>query len=945
MHSRLKLYVLTLILAFTGTKAFAQVSVTGSVSDRVGEILPGATIKVLSSDSVFVTGISSDMEGKFRLNLAPDKKYILVFSYLSYRDKYRTIDLSATPLHLGKISLKEDVQTLSEVEVKTLQQRGEQREDTTAFHAGAFKTNPDANAEDLIKKMPGVTSDDGGVKVNGEEVQRVLVDGKPFFGDDPNAALKNLPADIIDKVEIFDRMSDQAQFSGFDDGNQQKTINIVTKKGKNTGHFGRVYGGYGADEEGTPRYNAGAAMNSFNGARRLTLLLLSNNINQQNFSSSDISSAMGSSGQSAGRGRRGNQSASGLLSAPQNGNTTTQSAGLNYSDNWGKKIAVSGSYFFNHTDNSIISNLTQSYFTQDDLLYKETNDNSKQNQNHRVNFRFEYTIDSANKLTIVPSLTIQRTNGRNLMNGTTSHLDNIFLNRANTNAQNTNNAYDFNNSILYQHKFKKTGRTISLDVRTALSERNNAGSYYSLFSDTTETLLDQEYNTYSYNKKISTSLSYTEPLNKNSQILVNYTPSFTEGKSDRSTNDFNPVESSYNDFNSNLSNKYTNVYETQRGGLGYRYQKDKLNLNLGADVQQSTLTGDQTFPVPVNLSQSFQNILPNARLNYKFSKTKNLRIVYRTGTDIPTISQLQNVLDISNPLQVKSGNDQLKQSFEQNLMFRFGGFNPATSKNTMLFMRANYTNNYISNATYILRSDSIIQGIPVAAGSQLSKPVNVNGFYNVRLFGVYGFPVKLIKSNVNFNGGLNYSHTPTLINDLVNFSNTYAANGGIFMGSNVSENLDFSIGYNGNYTIVKNTTQTRSDNSFYSHSTSFKINYIFKGFVFNTDISHTLYNGLSQSFNQQFFLWNAYIGYKFLKNNALEAKLSVFDILNQNRSINRTVTGTYTEDSFTNVLQRYGMITLTYTLKNFKNGTPPKTEDQNNPPFPAGMMHGGRPHQ
>lgn len=944
---------LSLFLFISG-QAKSQVPVTGSITDKTGEMMPGATVKVLKTDSSFVSGVSSDMEGKFTLALPPNTNYILVFSFLSYKDKFRNIQVTNQPLDLGRVSLREDALTLGEVEIKTVQQRGEQKGDTTAFNADAFKTNPDATAEDLLKKLPGVTSDNSGVKVNGESVQKVLVDGKPFFGDDPNAALKNLPADIIDKVEVFDKMSDQAQFTGFNDGDQQKTINIVTKKGKNTGQFGKIYGGIGADEEGTLRYNGGAALNSFKDKRRISLLLLSNNINQQNFSISDITGALGNSGQSGGNRGGGGQGgggggASSLLTAPQNGNTATQSAGLNYSDAWGKKINVSGSYFFNYTDNRSVSNITRSYFTDDNLVYKESNSNKRINQNHRFNLRFEYAIDSSNKLTIVPNLSFQNNDARSSMTGGTSHLDNIILNNAQTNSKSLNLGYDFSNSILYQHKFEKEGRTISLNVGTTLSERSNDGSYYSLYSDTAETIRDQQYNTYSYNKKASINLSYTEPLSKFAQFQVNYNPSYTEGKSDKTTNDYDATTNTYTDFNSTLSNKYTNVYQTQRGGLGYKYRKNKLNLSFGADVQQSTLNGDQTFPRAFALDQTFQNVLPNAMLNYKFNKTKNLRIFYRSSTNIPSISQLQNVIDISNPLQVKSGNDRLKQTFENNINIRFGGFNPVTSRNAMVFINANYTDNYISNATYILKEDSVIQGYPVSAGSQLTKPVNVDGFYSVRAFGVYGFPLKSIKSNVNINGGVNYNHTPTLINDRLNYSNTYATTGGVFLGSNISQNLDFSIGYNGNYTIVKNTTQTSSDNSYFTHTATLKLNYIFKNFVVNTDVSNTLYNGLSKSFNQQYYLWNAYVGYKFLKNKSLEAKVSVFDILNQNRSISRTVTGAYTEDNYTSVLRRYGMVTLTYTLKNFKNGsTAPKSEEpfQDGPPpgmRPPGMPPGGPP--
>jgi hypothetical protein len=936
------LIILFLFMRFTG---LAQVLISGSVVEENDSLLPGATVRVLGKDSTFITGAVSDANGQFTLSVKPNAKYTLLFTHISYwgLSEFVSVDVNTQPIKLGKITLKESkAKKLKEVEIVVVQERGEQKGDTTSFNAGAFKTNPDATAEDLVKKMPGITSDNSGVKVNGETVQKVLVDGKPFFGDDPNATLKNIPADIIDKVEVFDKMTDQAQFTGFNDGDQQKAINIVTKKGKNIGQFGRVYAGAGADENPDLRYNAGAALNSFSNKRRVSLLLLSNNINQQNFSSSDISGAMGNSGQSnqnQGGGGRTN-SGSALTTSPQKGNTTTQSAGLNYSDEWGKKILVSGSYFYNLTDNNNSSNINRSYFTSNNLRYKQVNNDNMLNQNHRFNLRFEYTMDSSNKLFITPSLNFQDNKARSSLTGSNTINDNSLLSRTSTNSKNNNLAYDFSNGILFQHKLKKEGRTISLGLNTQLSERDNNGSYTSLnnYSDTSSTNLDQIFDTYSYTKKVSSNLSYTEPLNKNAQLLVNYNPSYTEGKSDKATRDFDLITDDYSDFNAKLSNKYNNIYQTQKGGLGYRYRKDKLNLSFGADAQQSTLNGSQIYPVAFGINQSFQNILPNAQLNYRFSRAKNLRINYRTSTNIPNINQLQNVIDISNPLQIKTGNERLKQTFENNLFFRFGGFDPKTSKNLMFFLNGNYTNNYISNATYILHSDSIIQGYTVKAGSQLTKPVNLDRFYSLRAFAVYGFPVKQLKSNLNVNGGMNYNHTPTIINDLLNYSNSYALNGGVFIGSNISQNMDFSLGYNGNYTIVKNSVQKKSDNNYFTHAATFKINYITaKGFVINSDVTHTMYKGLSQSFNQEYFLWNAYIGYKFFKDRSLEAKISVFDILNQNRSISRTVTGAYTEDNYTSVLRRYAMFTLTYTIKHFKNGSPPKTEEQ------PEMFPGGRP--
>jgi hypothetical protein len=744
-------------------------------------------------------------------------------------------------------------------------------------------------------------------------------------------------------------MSDQSAFSGFNDGNQQKTINLLSKKGKNVGYFGKVYGGYGADEtfdfKNDGRYNAGVTLNSFNVKRRVSLLLLSNNINIQNFSNADITGAMGNTGQNSGRGssgggRPGGESSGNLLTAPQNGNNITQSAGLNYSDAWGKKVTASGSYFYNYTDNKNRSDITRNYFSENNLVYKQTNDDQNINQNHRANLRIEYAIDSLNKLTITPSFNFQNNTAKSNLVASNVLNDNKLLSNTNARSSINNIGYDFSNNILYQHKFSKKGRTISLNIGTQLTEKNNDGDYLSInnYGDTSASGLDQIFKTYSNSKKVSGNLSYTEPINKNAQLQISYNPSYTQGSSDKKTNDFDSLTNIYNDFNSALSNKYENIYITQRGGLSYKYQKEKMNFSFGADAQEATLMGQQTYPIAFTINKNFKTILPNAQMNYRFSKSKNLRINYRTSTNVPSISQLQNVIDVSNPLQIKSGNSDLKQTYENSLFARFGGFNSKTSRNAMVFIRGNYINNYLSNATYFLRSDSIIQDFTVKAGSQLTKPINLNGYYTASAFFVYGFPVIKIKSNLNINGGVTYNHIPSLINNEINISNNFAYNGGVFIGSNISKNIDFSLGYNGTYNTITNSVQKQSDNNFVTHATTIKANWLFlNGFVLNTDVVYTLYNGLSQNFDQEYYLWNAYFGYKFLKDKSLEAKISVFDILNQNRSIGRTVTGNYTEDFNTTVLKRYFMFTVTYTFKKFKSGTQPKQEED---PFPMRNMPG-----
>lgn len=943
-----------------GLFGYAQgVPVSGKITDKAGAPMAGATVVLLNSkDSSVVTGTSAGDDGAFVLSADKKGAYILKAIFMGYRPLFRPVGVGGDPVSLGSLKMESDAKKLSEVVVQATELRAEQKGDTTQFHADAYKTHPDATAEDLVKKMPGVTSDNNGVKVNGEDVKKVLVDGKPFFGDDPNASLKNLPAEIIDKVQVFDKASDQAQFTGFQDGDSQKTINLITKKGRNNGQFGKIYAGYGTDD----RYNGGAVLNSFSGKRRISLLLLSNNINQQNFSISDIMGVMSNSGSQGGGGgpmgggggQGGNggsgSAASNLLTGQQSGITATQSAGLNYTDSWGKKINVSGSYFFNYTDNKNQSDIVRNYFTGNRLIYQQGSTAETKNQNQRFNFRFEYDLDSSNKITIVPSLNYQKNNQAGSLSGSNTVADNAVISKTNTRSAGNNEGYDFSDNILYQHKFGRQGRTVSLALAMQLTEKNGDGSYYSgstYYNDNASTLLDQQYGSYSNSKKISTTLAYTEPVGRNAQLMVTYNPSYTQSETTKGTRDRDPLAGNYTHFNAALSNRYNNVYQTQKGGLSYRLKKGKLNFNLGADAQYAMLNGAETFPVSFGINKAFTNILPNARFNYKFSASKNLNINYRSNTSVPGVTQLQNVLDVSNPLQVRSGNINLRQTFENNLTMRLGSFNLKTSRNFFMFFTGNYTNDYISNATYILRTDTTIQGYAIHKGSQLTKPVNVNDYWSARSMMVYSFPVKAIKSNLNLNAGLGYIHTPTLINDRMNNSGNYTLSGGAYLGSNVSKNLDFSLSYNGSYNIVQNTLQTQSNNSYFTHTATFKINWIFMdGFVINTDLNQTLYSGLSQNYNQNFFLWNAYLGYKFLKNRALEAKVSVFDLLNQNRSISRTITGTYTEDSNTKVLKQYFMFTLTYTIRNFKNGAqPPATEPEKNPFMRNGMppMHPGMP--
>lgn len=887
----------------------------------------GATV-ILSSikDSTQWMGAVTDAEGLFYFRNVSKGKYRLKASYISHNPLTKFINVDQENVDLGTLKMSESIASLEGVTVEGKMQRVQILGDSLQFNAEAFKTNPDANVEDLVTKMPGITSQDGELKVNGEKVQQILVDGKPFFGEDPNMALKNLPAQVVDKIQVFDRQSEQSQFTGFDDGETLKTINIVTRPGMNNGVFGKLYGGYGSDD----RYTAGGNINSFKGDRRISIVGITNNINQQNFSTEDL---VGAVAQTSGRGRSGRGRRQGgsrgsdignFLVGSQGGISTTHSIGLNYNDVWGSKIKLNASYFFNKAINNNNSSVKRTFITAADsaLIYNETKNVRSQNDNHRFNLRFEYDLDSSNFFVITPKFSWQDNSSASNMAGIKSIQETNSESRTENLNISDNLAYNFSNNLLYRRRFEKKGRTLSLSLRTDIRNKERERTLNSLnqFTGKNDSIINQNSNQLTKEYSISSRITYTEPIGKTGRFQINYSPTYKQNRTDKKTRNFNSAEQEYLQLDTALSNDFGNTYTAHKAGLDYNYNNKKVRFSSGVDYEYSSLIGDQTFPSPFRLEKSFQNLLPQASFNYKFSKEKNLRIRYRTSTDEPSVSQLQNVVDNANPLFLKSGNPNLKQEYSHDISFRYNYTNAVKATSLFLLFNTDFTQNYIANATIMPSTDStVVNGIVLNRGTQLTMPVNLDGYLVSRSFFTYAFPVTFIKSNLNLNTGFTYNRTPALINNQNNLANNYNLSQGLVIGSNISENIDFNLSYTANYSIVKNTIQKRSDNNYFNQHTSLKLNLIlWKGLVFNSNLDHLLYTGLSEDFNQSFILWNASLGYKFLKDRSLELKASVFDILDQNNSISRNVTETYIEDEETTILRRYFLLTLSYNIRSFK---------------------------
>lgn len=912
------LICLSIILSVT---AYGQ-KVSGKIVDgTTGEEMFGTIVLLMDkSDTTIFKVTEVEDGGAFTINDVKPATYIFKMLLMGYKSLRFDVQVSNSDVDLGIIKIYEDANLTNEIEIKARLLRMEQNGDTTSIYADAYKTNPDATVEDLVSKMPGFTVVNGVVKANGETVKKVTVDGEEFFGNDALLVLRNLPAEIVDKIQIFEKQSDQAQATGFDDGNAQKTINIVTKADKKNGQFGKVYAGYGTNN----RYSTGLTLNSFKGKQRLTLLGMSNNINVQNFSSQDLTGLGATSGRG---GPSGNSNGSNnFLVGQQNGISTTNSIGLNYTDSWTPKLKVSLNYFFNDSKNENNTNLSRQYFITDtsSSIYTESNTNTSKNYNHRFSGRFEYKLDSATTLIYVPTISLQNRKVYQDLTGMNAYNSDSLLSATTTNNKNNSVNYSISNNLFLRHRFKKKGRSYMVNLGSTINANDGNSNLYSnnQYSDNivdTKRVNQQGVNTtQSYSYRLN--LMYTEPISKTGMLQFNYSPSYSKNDANKRIENFNPNTGYYDSTALFVSNQLDNYTLTQKGGIGYRYNKGKTNIMIGADIQNVTLSSTQLFPFSSQITKDFTNILPSAMLKIKFSDSSNIRIRYRASTSTPGVNQLQNVIDNSNTLLLSTGNQNLKQEYTNALNVNYAISSSKKATSSMVFLNVSQTNNNISNASFIATQDTIIDnGALINKGSQVRRPVNLNGYWNTNAYYTYGFPVGILKSNLNLNTGVSYVRTPGTINLVTNISNAYAVNGGIGISSNISEKVDFNLSYNAWYNIVENSIRPQLNNNYFYHLATAKVNVMpIKRLVLSSDLNQRLYSGLSSSFNQQFYLWNAAIGYKLLKDQSLEVRVSVFDLLNQNRSIARTVTESYVQDTYTTVLTRYFMFTVTYNIKHFK---------------------------
>jgi hypothetical protein len=926
-----------LLLFIVPATVFAQkLNIKALVTDAEAAPLPFATAMILQAkDSSLVTFSRTDDKGALEFKNLNPGNYLLKITFVGFANFFQSIPDGKTGLlELGTLKMQSASKQLQEVTIEGERNAVTIKKDTIEFNASSFKTNkPNASTEDLLKRMPGMEVDrDGAIRVQGESVQRVTVNGKQFFGTDPKLATRNLPADAVESVQVFDRQSDQAAFSGIDDGQREKTINLKIKDKYLTSNFGNATVGAGVDNQNQLRYENKATFNRFTPKTQLSFLGMGNNVNQQGFSPGDFAnfSGMTRSGGGGGGGGGGMRFGGGgggfgggvpiNFGGRQFGFLSNWAGGVNFNRQFNPKTELNGSYFYNHSDQAQDQRVEQENFIPGRSFNSDQQTGSRNLTNsHRGTFILDQRLDSMNSFRLTSNLSYSQTDQAVNSLSETFNAAGSLQNDSRRDTYNATNSLTMTNNLLLRHRFQKRGRTLSANLIFNFSNSNSNGTLEALnqFYLPSGALaqrqpISQVNGQVSDSRTLGANVSYTEPLGKRKYLEVNYNFSNTRNDVDRQV--FDLREGGRREFNTNLSNVFNNDFVYHRPGANFRLVRDKWNFNAGFNVQASLLNG-QLVLRQTEINRQFTNVLPVLRFNYNFSTTRSIRFEYETSVQEPSITQLQPVVDNTDPLNISVGNPDLRPEYNNRLRFDFRSFNPVSGINFFGLVFANYTQNSIINAVNIDRQFV-----------RTTMPVNVRD--RTALTGVlnFGFPVKKLNSRLNVGSRSTYTRLINLLNDQENFTSNYNLGGNVRYQFNYKEWVDLAL--TGDWTYQQNVfsnagqpggTQQQNQttlNQTYGADVTFGLPW---GLRLVNDFDYIIFNNQTTGFRQSIPLWNISLSKFILKDKKGELKFTAVNALDRNIGLSQQVTANFVQQSVINTLGRYFMLSFTYSLNKALN--------------------------
>jgi hypothetical protein len=913
MYRLFLLFSLALLLGCSVHAQRGTGTVRGVVRDSIFNVPPngkgvvdGAVVTLMRQrDSALVTFTMTDTAGAFLLKGVGPGNYRVLVTHTAYRSYSRRFTVTAdTPnVVLKPIYVNHRSVLLSEVVVEEEAPPVTLKGDTLEFNAASYRTAPNASAEELMNKMPGFKiNSDGTYTVNGQKVTKILVDGKEFFSDDPALAGRNIQADAVKKVQVFQRASDTEAATGVKDGSSETTINLTLKDDKKNGSFGTATVGAGTDE----RYRMAANYNRFSGSRRLSLLANANNINERAFSFQDAMNMSGGFSQGGGVFRMlGEDGGMGV----GNGINTGWAGGINFTDDWGKRITFSTNYFYTKRQREMASSSEQYYALPDSTFNRFSNsllDNYT--DNHRFNINTEFRIDSLTKLRMRTGLVYTNSRSSNFSNFNSTNAAGALINNGGNSNFSGRDAFSFNNELVFTRRMLRAGRNFSINWKVnqrysdIFSEPENSTAFFTESGTLTRTQRQRNLQD-DVRSEQTVNVSWTEPVGKFSKLVISADANTRTLKNDRNVYKVDSLNNTVLEFQPALSNDFEYTFRYASAGIRYNFEKKKKNITLGASVRQSQLIG-QSLDQPGSSSGVFTNILPFFRYNYDFSKVRKLSIVYSSDLTPPDISSLNPVVDISDPLNVSSGNALLRPEEVHNLFAQYMAPDP-TGKFTFVV-----SSNFSRSLHAIANSVSLD-----TLGRRFSIPVNGKPRDNGYVMMYIENKVEKLKSALNFTLQPSYGRTWSVINNTSNRNTSLSAEATV--GWRFIPNDSFELGGRASLLVSdgRYTLTPQNNNRFITQTYTASLLWQTKwGFVLESAFDYNIATNQNTGVQTRFPLWNSSVSYMFLKGNKGQLKLNVFDILNTNTGIEQNVEDTFVEIQRYTTLRRYVMLSFTYKI-------------------------------
>ena len=906
------LFIIGMLCSFMSMTQSGEIR--GVLQDSAGTSLPAVTVLLLNAkDSVMQEFATTDDHGAFKIKTERERRYILQISFLGMTDRWVNIYTNESIIDLGIVNMMPSNSTLPTLEVLGNYDLMKIGKDTVEYNTKAFKVQPGAVVEDLLKRLPGIeVQRDGSVKAYGEDVKNVLVDGKEFFGKDTRMATKNLEANAVDKVQVFNKKSDIADFTGVDDGQKERSINLKLKADHKNGHFGTAELGIGTDSRFKTKFN----LNQFSPNTRLSLIGLGNNINEQSFSMDDYIDFMGGIGAiMGGGGGRMRIELNDQSALPIGGNTIqgvqrSLAGGFNLNQQFGPRTELTASYLANNIKNNLIRNASrQSLLSEQAYNTNEDEDRLSRNTSNNITFRLKSKLDSFQNLIVRGGGGWNDNAYNSALSNATTLLNNTLANTSNRSYVASGDGYNFNSTLTWQRRFRKQGRYFVLGATTRYNQNDRDGHLQALTQYFTGgTRLDsilQKQLFLDKGTQLQSNISYTEPLGK--QQYLEFSGSASNSRNKTNTDFYDIIDPGIERRNQLLSNNYNRGYQVFTTGLRYMKNNNKYHISYGLQVQNSMLNGkvnNAENPIKVN----YTRLLPEATLQYELGTAHNLNIDYTTNIQEPSLQQLQPTTNNSDPLNIYIGNPALKPEYTHRLSLHYFKYDQFNFTSIFGSFGAAFTQNKI---TELVEIDSLFR--------RMIKPINVRNEKALRGSIDFSTPFRPLSIMTKFKLRSQLAQSILYVNNTQNDVNRLGNSFSFSVENRRKDKIDALIGFKLSGSTTRYSIQKSLDQSYHENNIFGEISYTpSAAWIFHSEYDYLSYTQSSSPDKFTVPLWQASVSRFIDKAQRLKATLSVFDILDRNKGINRSSQLNYLEIERTNTLGRYYMLGLSYSIRGFK---------------------------